>query len=268
MRHKTTVYVMTIHGWQNNLGLRAFFLTALLSAFLLEGVSFGQSDAELEFDDFDSPQSDSSDNGPKFGAPAQELPPNTRVEDVVQPSAQYHYAGFGKPDPFTPPVFVRSVVPDAVEIPIVSPLQRFSLGELKLGGVWVRGGGEKKALILTPTMEGIIVKVGDMVGNGGGRITNISDGAVMIREFLIANDGTRQFSDASLTFEKSNTANLNATGKSGVIVIKPGATSADVELNNADGTTGKSGGVGINSIPANLLPAAPAGGVPASMPRR
>lgn len=186
---------------------------------------------DLDFDDFDGPETPGSENEPEFGAPARELPPNTRVEDVVEPTADYHYAGFGKPDPFSPPVFVRSIVPDAVEIPIVSPLQRFPLTDLKLAGVWARGAGEKKALVLTPTQEGIIVKVGDMVGNGGGRIMSIAENSVVIREFLIANDGTRQFADSSLTFEDGSKDLSNASDKKGTILIKPGASAADVQLN-------------------------------------
>lgn len=219
---------------------------------------------DLDFDDFDNPEISGAENEPEFGAPAIELPPNTRVEDVVEPTADYHYAGFGKPDPFTPPVFVRSIVPDAVEIPIVSPLQRFPLTALKLAGVWARGSGEKKALVLTPTQEGIIVKVGDMVGNGGGRIMSIAENSVVIREFLIANDGTRQFADSSLTFEDGFSQSPNASEKKGTILIKPGASAADVQLNDVAAGTAASGVGSANRVPANLMPAAPAGPMPAS----
>ncbi len=226
---------------------------------------------------FDGPQVEKemqSDDAPdasetaEFGAPARELPSNARVEDIVEPSADYHYAGFGKADPFLPPVAIKAIVPDAVEIPIVSPLQRHPLSALKLVGVWARSPGERKALLMTPGMEGIIVRVGDLAGNGGGKVVAIDDGSVLVREFLIANDGTRQFSDVRLVFDNKTPA-IQSAPTGGSIVIAPGASKPDVQL--PAGSTGAGGPVPANQTPANLLPAlqgaaAAAGGGTATQP--
>ncbi|NDE13390.1 hypothetical protein EBZ80_00460 [bacterium] len=210
---------------------------------------------------FDQPQMETGNESTKrpdasgeaeFGAPARELPSDARVEDIVEPSADYHYAGFGKADPFQPPVTVKSIVPDAVEIPIVSPLQRHPLSALKLVGVWARSPGERKALLMTPGMEGIIVRVGDLAGNGGGKVVAIDEVSVVVREFLIANDGTRQFSDVRLVFDaKTPSVQHGATG--GAIVIAPGASKPDVQL--PAGASTAVGPAPANQTPANLLPA-------------
>ena len=205
----------------------------------------------------------------EFGAPARELPANARVEDIVEPSADYHYAGFGKADPFQVPVSIKAIVPDAVEIPIVSPLQRHSLATLKLVGVWARNSGERKALIMTPGMEGIIVKVGDLVGSGGGKVMSINDATVVVREFLIANDGTRQFSDVRLIFDDKPVAGVR-NNAGGTIVIAPGATQSEVQLQNPGGPA-QVGVQGLqppqvpqppppNQVPSSINAAAPVGG--------
>lgn len=225
-------------------------------------------DKETEKSAPDSVSDENGNNGDEesreFGAPARELPANARVEDIVEPSADYHYAGFGKADPFQPPFAIKAIVPDAVEIPIVSPLQRFPLKDLKLVGVWARSNSERKALVMTPTMEGIIVKIGDLVGGGGGKVISISESAVLVREFLIANDGTRQFSDVRLIFSDKTVSGARQE-VSGSIVISPGAAQADVQIQGGGPLPpGKVNGaapvisvaVPANQTPSNNLPAA------------
>lgn len=196
----------------------------------------------------------------EFGAPVQELPPNARVEDIVEPSAEYHYAGFGRPDPFQPPVEIQAVVADTVEIPIVSPLQRYPLKELRLVGVWARNNGERKALVLTPVNEGIIVKVGDPVGNGGGKVISISDSSMVVREFLLAEDGTRQFSDSRIVFETKPEA---AVAPRGSIVITPGASQPQVVVpgEGAQVPGAAAGNAAPAAPPANQVPASGLAGI-------
>ncbi len=220
---------------------------------------------------YEGDENSGDDDSQEFGAPARELPANARVEDIVEPSADYHYAGFGKADPFQPPFAIKAIVPDAVEIPIVSPLQRFALKDLKLVGVWARASGERKALVMTPTMEGIIVKVGDLVGSGGGKVMSISESAVLVREFLIANDGTRQFSDVRLIFADKTVSGARQE-VSGSIVISPGAAQADVQIQGGGPVPpGKVNGaapvisvaVPANQTPSNILPSAQKAGTDA-----
>src|SRR5690606_31519719 len=130
---------------------------------------------------------------------AQEITGGVRVEDIVEPPSEYRYAAFGKPDPFVPPMVVSEDGvdgPGPIEIPIVSPLQLFPIGQLRVVGIWQLSSGERKALIMAPPREsqssqGIIVKNGDPVGQRGGRILAIGDDFLTVREFTLAPDGTR-----------------------------------------------------------------------------
>jgi Tfp pilus assembly protein PilP len=140
---------------------------------------------------------------------AQEVTKGLRVEDVVEPPTEYHYAAFGKPDPFVAPMLARESLATAsaisgLEVPIVSPLQRHEIKELKLVGIWQLRSGERKALILTPQSSesasdaGIIVRNGDSVGNRAGKILAIGDTFLTVREFKLAVDGTRQYEDIQM----------------------------------------------------------------------
>ncbi|MEZ4742702.1 MAG: pilus assembly protein PilP [Bdellovibrionota bacterium] len=128
---------------------------------------------------------------------ANSITKGVRVEDIVEPPTQYRYAAFGKSDPFVPPMLNRRNLPSSsLEIPIVSVLQRYRIDSLVVVGLWELSTGERKALIMTPKEEGIIVKVGDPIGNKGGKVFNIEDTFLKVREFTLAPDGTRQFEDS------------------------------------------------------------------------
>lgn len=116
-----------------------------------------------------------------------------KVQDIVSENIDYTYASFGKDNPFVPPLLSTHLA--KLEIPIVSILQRYRLDELSLVGTWELENSDRKALVMTPKDEGVIVTVGDLVGNKGGKIVGIAPKSIKIREFTLAPDGTRQFED-------------------------------------------------------------------------
>jgi len=130
---------------------------------------------------------------------AEEVTAGVRVEDIVEPTTDYRYASFGKSDPFLPPEKKADNSAVVSEVPIVSPLQRFGLSELKLVGVWQLPTGERKAMIMTPKEEGIIIHAGDPIGKRSGKILSIHEEHIVAREFTVAPDGTRQFEDIPVT---------------------------------------------------------------------
>ena len=143
---------------------------------------------------------------------AKEVTNGVRVEDIVEPPTDYHYASFGKSDPFSPPVVVRDAViapeaASALEIPLVSPLQRYPLESMQLVGIWQLKSGERKAMVMVRegtglASVGVIVKTGDLMGSSGGKIIGIGDDFVNVREFTLALDGTRRFEDKQLLLSK------------------------------------------------------------------
>ena len=172
---------------------------------------------------------------------AQEVTNGVRVEDIVEPPSEFRFAAFGKPDPFVAPMAAREdssaagiAGVDPLEIPIVSPLQRYSLAELKVVGVWELATGERKAMIIAggagQTAQGIIVKAGDPVGSRGGKVLSIGTDFLTIREFTLAPDGTRQYEDQQMHMDGGIPAE-----PMGRIRFEPGKKDTQVIMENAEG---------------------------------
>ena len=192
---------------------------------------------------------------------AQQVSGGMRVEDIVEPPSDYRYAAFGKHDPFVPPMVTErdaaaAAAADSLEIPIISPLQRFALKDLNVIGIWQLSNGEHKAMIMTPSSggagQGIIVKIGDSIGNRGGKIQAIGDDFMTVREFLLAQDGTRQFEDKLIFMGKRV-----PDEPSGKILFTPGSTDTKVILD-----TGQDDGSGVKVPGAKPGAGANPGGAP------
>lgn len=165
---------------------------------------------------------------------ARDVTNGVRVEDIVEPPSDYRYAAFGKADPFVPPLLAYTEDepgPGALEIPLVSPLQRYELEQLKVVGIWQLKSGERKAMVMAPSDEGgtgasgvgIIVKNGDLIGKRGGKILGIGEDYVNVREFSLAPDGSRRFEDRQMFMGKRADEDL-----AGKIRFKPGEKSPEV----------------------------------------
>ncbi len=138
----------------------------------------------------------------------QDITNSVKVEDIVESSTEYHYAGFNKEDPFVPPLMATKPAKEVdiypEEIPVVSQLQKFSWGQLKISGIWQTSTGERKALVMTPDNIGVIARVGDSLGNSGGKIVDITNDTAVVREYRLLPDGTREFEDRLLRLGSLN----------------------------------------------------------------
>jgi len=204
----------------------------------------------------------------KENSPARQVSGGVRVEDIVEPPSDYRYAAFSKADPFVPPMVTKRepkaiaaaapANPDALEIPIISPLQRYALSELNVIGIWQLSSGERKAMIMTPqgggggggssAGQGIIVKVSDAIGNRGGKIQSIGDDFISAREFLLAPDGTRQYED-KLIYMGGGIQD----DSSGKIRFTPGSAKTEVMLDNPSNQFGGTNAEGERPLPAPAL---------------
>jgi len=151
---------------------------------------------------------------------ADDITRRIRVEDIIEPPSEYHFAAFGKDDPFVPPMLAQEV--NAIELPIISPLQRHPLSSMGLTGVWGGGDGQRKALITVPDFGrgilGVVVKVGDPIGNSGGKVVAINKDGMTVREFHLAPDGSRIYEDRFLMLGDKPPIPL----VSGNVVFRPG----------------------------------------------
>ncbi|MEI6834228.1 MAG: pilus assembly protein PilP [bacterium] len=159
-----------------------------------------------------------------------------RVEDIIEPTIDYRYSSARRKNPFVPEIVLtgqiarqRELSPNDVEIPIVSPLQAFALSQLSVIGVWETDAHLWKALIGTPATQGIEAKLGDPVGNSGGRIMSINPESVIVREFSVRFDGTREYRDVPLHMGSDLPVEKNALEKvGGRLILRPGASQPEV----------------------------------------
>lgn len=159
-----------------------------------------------------------------------------RVEDIIEPTIDYRYSSARRKNPFVPEIVLtgqiarqRELSPNDVEIPIVSPLQAFALSQLSVIGVWETDTHIWKALIGTPATQGIEAKLGDPVGNSGGRIMSINPESVIVREFSVRFDGTREYRDVPLHMGSDLPVEKTAIEKvGGRLILRPGATQPEL----------------------------------------
>lgn len=173
-----------------------------------------------------------------------------KIDEIMENSGDYHYAAFGAPNPFARPESIVSglankdtdeISINGVEIPMVSSLQRFAIDRLKLNGIWQLDNGERRALILTPENEGVIVKINDPIA--AGKVIAIEDKRLKTRQFSIRNDGVREYSEVDLYIEGYKDK------PSGKIVLEPGAD-ARIQLNRRENETERKSGSLIPTLPA------------------
>jgi len=167
--------------------------------------------------------------------PAASVTNGIRVEDIIEPSSEYQYSSSRKKNPFLPEIKTarraaaqRELSPNDVEIPIINPLQSFPVSQLGVIGVWEGDDHVWKALIETPTNQGIETKLGDPAGNSGGRIMSITPESVVVREFSVRTDGTREYRDMPLYMGSDNPQRSNVS-IGGRLILRPGASAPEIE---------------------------------------
>lgn len=166
--------------------------------------------------------------------PANTVTKGVRVEDIIEPTAEYRYVSGRRKNPFVPDVIKgrsikqKELDPNDVEIPIINPLQSFDVKQLSVIGTWESSESGWKALIQTPSNTGIETKLGDPAGNSGGRIVSISPEAVIVREFSVRADGTREYRDVPLYMgsDKQRTDDGQIGGR---VILRPGASTPEIE---------------------------------------
>lgn len=121
------------------------------------------------------------------------------VREIIPVDQEYHYVSMAKPNPFVPPLISAFLAKEAV--PIESSLQKYPLQLLMVVGIWSLKNGIKKALIMTPESEGIVAIIGKSIGRRGGKIVAIRDDSILVREFSLASDGSRQYEESTLWLE-------------------------------------------------------------------
>ena len=157
----------------------------------------------------------------------------THIEEFLETTEVYKFAGRDKADPFIPPIGTvdnytvsTTAALDAEEIPIVSPLQYHGVRALAVTGIWQAEDNRWKAMIETPDQQGIIAQNGDPIGNSGGHVSEIGPNGVKVREYTLKKDGSRLYSD--FVIGMASDVPVETEVAAGKIVLKPGAAEPEV----------------------------------------
>lgn len=118
----------------------------------------------------------------KQAAPVAKKPEAAAAADAEAAAEQgFHYDPQGKRDPFLS--YVRQLV-SVEDDELTSPLQRFDLSQLLVTGI-VWNTKRPLALIQDPTGKGYIVARGAPIGKNRGRIVQIEDSRVVVKETYV-----------------------------------------------------------------------------------
>ena len=108
------------------------------------------------------------------------------VEDDAQatgPATMYVYSPIGKRDPFANVFGSRENTPMRVEGRKPTPLQRWSLDQLRLS-MTVTGTSSPMAMLEDPENRGWAVRLGDFVGKNWGKVTAIQRDLIVVTETI------------------------------------------------------------------------------------
>jgi len=106
----------------------------------------------------------------------------------AETAAQYDPRG--KRDPFTSFVREGTAQRGKADLPVLPPIQRYELGELKLVGVlWSKKGA--RALVEDAEGKGYSVATGSRIGRSGGVVTRITEKELFVREEYLGTQGEK-----------------------------------------------------------------------------
>jgi type IV pilus assembly protein PilP len=126
---------------------------------------------------------------------------------AAAPEAEVAYSSVGKRDPFKSFLGDLRASTGAVVTRCNTPLGRFELDQLRLVAV-ITGLAEPLAMVEAPTGVGYSVRKGACIGKNGGVVATIRTGEVVVTEWAMRADGTREKTETALRLPKEQSLNL------------------------------------------------------------
>lgn len=123
------------------------------------------------------------------------------------PDAEVAYSSVGKRDPFKSFLGDLRASAGAVVTRCNTPLGRFELDQLRLVAV-ITGLADPLAMVEAPTGVGYSVHKGACIGKNGGVVAAIRTGEVVVTEWAMRADGTREKTETALRLPKEQSLNL------------------------------------------------------------
>ena len=120
---------------------------------------------------------------------------------------EWSYSSVGKRDPFRSFLAEIEASGNAIASRCATPLGRFEIDQLKLVAV-VTGLDDPVAMVEAPNGVGYSLRRGACVGRNGGVISAVRGGEVVVSEWAIRADGTRDKTQTILRLPKEASLNL------------------------------------------------------------
>jgi type IV pilus assembly protein PilP len=141
-------------------------------------------------------------------APAAAAAPAPAVADDKKPGEpEWSYSSAGKRDPFRSFLAEARAAGNLLDTRCASPLGRFELEQLKLVAV-VTGLEDPVAMVQVPSGVGYTVRRGACIGKNGGTVSAVRSGEIVVAEWAIRADGTRDRTQTVLSLPKREPLNL------------------------------------------------------------
>lgn len=131
--------------------------------------------------------------------------PEAAAEKPAAP--EWSYSSVGKRDPFRSFLAELESTAQAAASRCATPLGRFELDQLKLAAV-VTGLDDPVAMVQAPNGVGYTVRRGACIGKNGGVVAAVRSGEVVVSEWAIRADGTRDRTQTILRMPKQASLNV------------------------------------------------------------
>jgi type IV pilus assembly protein PilP len=140
---------------------------------------------------------------PPAAAPAVAAAPEEKKGDAPE----WSYSSVGKRDPFRSFLTELAKARGGIDTRCATHLGRFELDQLKLVAI-VTGLEDPVAMVEAPTGVGYAVRRGACIGKNGGVVAAVRSGEVVVSEWAIRADGTRDRTQTVLRLPKEAALNL------------------------------------------------------------
>lgn len=140
---------------------------------------------------------------PVAPAPVPVVAPAAVTPAPAPAATAFVYDALGLRDPFEP--FLKLEVKKTAREQFVprTPLQQYSVEELRLVGIVWGDGGRSSALVEDPRGKGYVVGVGTYLGDRGGKIVRIQLDRLAVEERIVDLFGEENLNVVTLTLRKS-----------------------------------------------------------------
>ncbi len=120
---------------------------------------------------------------------------------ATEPEGDFVYSGAGKRDPFRSYLAEFTKETNTFASRCVGPLGKYEIEQLRLVAV-ITGLEDPVAMVEVPGGEGVVVRRNQCIGKNGGVVAAVRTGEVVVTEYRVRADGTRDAIQTALQLPK------------------------------------------------------------------